>query len=85
MRGRSLVRIGSDVGFGAVAPVLFDPHVCHPPSTAGLIGREMDFECRCGQTKPFAKGQSAEPPRSGQRSHLPPGSIRFLYVPSVNG
>jgi hypothetical protein len=32
-----------------VAPVFFDPHVCQPPSTANLIGREMDFECRCGR------------------------------------
>jgi hypothetical protein len=30
-------------------PVFFDPHVCSPPSTAGLIGREMDFECSCGR------------------------------------
>jgi hypothetical protein len=32
-----------------VAPVFFDPHVCSLPSTADLIGREMDFECRCGR------------------------------------
>jgi hypothetical protein len=32
-----------------VAPVFFDPHVCRPPATADLIGREMDFECRCGR------------------------------------
>jgi hypothetical protein len=32
-----------------VAPVFFDPHVCSPPSTAGLIGWEMDFECGCGR------------------------------------
>jgi hypothetical protein len=32
-----------------VAPVFFDPHVCSPPPTADLIGREMDFECRCGR------------------------------------
>jgi hypothetical protein len=25
-------------------PAIFDPHVCEPPSTADLIGREMDFE-----------------------------------------
>jgi hypothetical protein len=31
-----------------MTPIFFDPHVCEPPSTAGLIGREMDFECRCG-------------------------------------
>jgi hypothetical protein len=29
--------------------VFFDAHVCRPPSTASLIGREMDFECRCGR------------------------------------
>jgi hypothetical protein len=27
-----------------MAPIFFDPHVCSPPSTADLIGREMDFE-----------------------------------------
>jgi hypothetical protein len=32
-----------------VAPVFFDPHVYSPPSTADLIGREMDFECGCGR------------------------------------
>jgi hypothetical protein len=26
-----------------------DHHVCSPPSTAELVGREMDFECRCGR------------------------------------
>jgi hypothetical protein len=25
------------------------PHGCSPPSTAELVGREMDFECRCGR------------------------------------
>jgi hypothetical protein len=29
-----------------MAPVFFNPHVCSPPGTADLIGREMDFECR---------------------------------------
>jgi hypothetical protein len=29
--------------------VFFDSHVCCPPSTADLIGREMDFECSCGR------------------------------------
>ena len=33
----------------SVAPVFFDPHVCSPPSTADLIGREMDFDCLCGR------------------------------------
>jgi hypothetical protein len=31
------------------APIFFDSHVCWPPSTTDLIGREMDFECRCGR------------------------------------
>jgi hypothetical protein len=31
-----------------VAPIFFDPHVCSPPSTADLIGGEMDFECGSG-------------------------------------
>jgi hypothetical protein len=31
-----------------IEAVFFDLHVCSPPSTADLIGREMDFECRCG-------------------------------------
>jgi hypothetical protein len=30
-------------------PCSSTPHVCSPPSTADLIGREMDFECRCGR------------------------------------
>jgi hypothetical protein len=32
-----------------MAPNFFDPHVCCLPSTADVIGREMDFECRCGR------------------------------------
>jgi hypothetical protein len=32
-----------------VSPAFFDPHVCSRPSTADLIGREMDFGCRCGR------------------------------------
>jgi hypothetical protein len=32
-----------------VTPVFFDAHVCSPPATADLVGREMDFECRCGR------------------------------------
>jgi hypothetical protein len=32
-----------------VTPVFFGPHVCDPPSTADLLGREMDFECQCGR------------------------------------
>jgi hypothetical protein len=32
-----------------MAPIFFDSHICSPPSTADLIGREMDFECRCGR------------------------------------
>jgi hypothetical protein len=32
-----------------MAPIFFDPHVCTPPSTFNLIGREMNFECRCGR------------------------------------
>jgi hypothetical protein len=27
--------------------VYFNGHVCSPPSTANLIGREMDFGCKC--------------------------------------
>src|SRR4029453_2306811 len=34
------------VSLPAVAPIFFDPHVCSPPSTADLIGREMDFPLR---------------------------------------
>jgi hypothetical protein len=37
-----------------MAPIFFDPHVCSPPSTADLIGREMDFECRCGRRRRLA-------------------------------
>jgi len=32
-----------------MSPIFFDPHICGPPSTAGLFGREMDWECRCGR------------------------------------
>ncbi len=32
-----------------MTPIFFDPHVCCPPATTDLIGREMDFECRCGR------------------------------------
>jgi hypothetical protein len=32
-----------------VTPIFSDPHVCSPPSTVDLIGREMDFECRGGR------------------------------------
>jgi hypothetical protein len=31
------------------SPSFFDPHVCTPPPTADLIGREMDFTCSCGR------------------------------------
>jgi hypothetical protein len=27
----------------AMAPLFFDPHVCSPPPTEGLVGQEMDF------------------------------------------
>jgi hypothetical protein len=27
-----------------MTPIAFDPHVCKLPSTADLIGQEMDFE-----------------------------------------
>jgi hypothetical protein len=33
----------------AMAPLFFDAHVCSPPPTEDLVGREMDFECRCGR------------------------------------
>jgi hypothetical protein len=32
-----------------MAPVFFDSHVCSPPPTVDLVGREMDYECRCGR------------------------------------
>jgi hypothetical protein len=32
-----------------VAPTFFDPHASQQLATADLIGREMDFECRCGR------------------------------------
>jgi hypothetical protein len=32
-----------------MTPVFFDSHVCNPPSTFHLIGREMDFECGFGR------------------------------------
>jgi hypothetical protein len=32
-----------------MTPIFFDPPRFQPPSTADLIGREMDFECRCGR------------------------------------
>jgi hypothetical protein len=33
----------------AMTPIFFDTHTCSLPSTADLISREMDFECRCGR------------------------------------
>jgi hypothetical protein len=31
-----------------VAPIA-DPHVCKPPATFKLIGRELDWTCSCGR------------------------------------
>jgi hypothetical protein len=32
-----------------VTPAFFDPHMCSPPPTAPLVGRELDFTCSCGR------------------------------------
>jgi hypothetical protein len=34
---------------GSSRPVFFDSHICFPPSTTDLIGRETDFERGCGR------------------------------------
>jgi hypothetical protein len=36
-------------GAAAAVTPIHDAHVCTPPATADLIGREMDFECACGR------------------------------------
>jgi hypothetical protein len=49
-----------------MAPIFFDPHVCIPPPTEELVGRDMDFECGCGQRWRlehwFAEGGSLQGP-----------------------
>jgi hypothetical protein len=50
-----------------MTPIFFDPHVCQPPSTADLIGREMDFECGCGRRcrLEHSFGEDGSLPRAG--------------------
>jgi hypothetical protein len=38
-----------EIDSDGMAPAFFDTHVCSLPSSADLIGREMDFDCSCGR------------------------------------